>query len=429
MRTSNDAEILMSRTVLTSLAVAGALIILVGAPAVAQTLSPMESLGKALFFDSNLSTPPGQSCAACHDPATGFTGPDSVVNAGGAVSEGAVHNRFGARRPPTVAYADAPLLHYDGDRGVWVGGSFWDGRATGWTLGDPLAEQAIGPFLNNLEQNFPHAKQVVRRVARSAYAQLFEEVWGSGSIDDKKDVAATYERIGRSIAAYERSAEVMAFTSKFDAYWRASLAAGNDPEDVGLARGDKSVLDPEGILTEQEFAGLIEFGEYCAACHTSTRPGPGGTPPQFTDFSYHNIGVPKNPENPFYFMPRLWNPDGADFVDYGLGDFLKSAGYPAEVYEMEFGKQKVPTVRNVDFRPYAGFHKAFMHNGSLKSLEEVVHFYNTRDVLDHWPPPEYPGNLNDELFEGLPIGDFQLTAEAEAAVVAFLRTLNDGYSQ
>jgi cytochrome c peroxidase len=418
----------MNRTRFAVFAVAGAFLTFCAAPAVAQALTPVEELGRALFFDTNLSIPPGQACASCHDPATGFTGPDSAVNAAEAVYEGAVHKRFGDRKPPTVAYADSPRLYYDEERGVWVGGSFWDGRATGWTLGDPLAEQAIGPFLNDLEQNFPHAKQVIRVVGRSDYAALFKKVWGEGSLDSKDDVAGTFERIGRSIAAYERSAQVTAFTSKFDRYWTTSLQAGNDPEDIGRANGEKGVLDPQGILTDQEFDGLIEFGEYCTQCHTSTVPGPGGTPPLFTDFSYHNIGVPKNPQNPFYYTSRRWNPYGEEFVDLGLGGFLQRAGYPAEVYEGEIGKQKVPTVRNVDLRPYPGFHKAFMHNGALKSLEEVVHFYNTRDVVDGWPPPEVPYNLNDELFTGLPIGNFELDAEAEAAVVAFLRTLSDGWA-
>jgi cytochrome c peroxidase len=120
-------------------------------------------------------------------------------------------------------------------------------------------------------------------------------------------------------------------------------------------------------------------------------------------------------------MPPVWNPDGADFVDLGLGGFLMSAGYPPEVYEPEFGKQKVPTLRNVDLRPSPDFVKAYTHNGVFKSLEDVVHFYNTRDVLE-WPPPEVPENVNsDEL------GDLGLTPEEEAAVVAFLKTLSDGF--
>jgi cytochrome c peroxidase len=120
-------------------------------------------------------------------------------------------------------------------------------------------------------------------------------------------------------------------------------------------------------------------------------------------------------------MPKKWNPDGYDWVDYGLGGFLKSAGFPEEVYTPEMGKQKVPTLRNVDKRPYEGFVKAYAHNGFFKSLEEIVHFYNTRDV-ESWPPPEVAENVNtDEL------GNLELTAEEEAAVVAFMKTLSDGY--
>jgi cytochrome c peroxidase len=125
--------------------------------------------------------------------------------------------------------------------------------------------------------------------------------------------------------------------------------------------------------------------------------------------------------NPFYSMPRKWNPDGYAWVDLGLGGFLKEAGYPEEVYMAEMGKVKVPTLRNVDMRPYPEFVKSYGHNGFFKSLEEIVNFYNTRDV-DPWPAPEYPENVNtDEL------GDLGLSDAEEAAIVAFMKTLSDGY--
>lgn len=363
-------------------------------------LTPLETLGKALFFDSNLSTPPGQSCAACHSPDAGFTGPDSDINAGQAVYPGAVHARAGNRKPPTAAYGgDSPVLYFDVDEELWIGGMFWDGRATGWTLGDPLAEQAQGPFLNNLEQNMPGIKQVIRRVQKSDYAELFEAVWGPGSLDDKDDIVGTYERIARSIAAYERSAEVNPFTSKYDYY-----------------------LKGEAELTEQEMRGLelFEGKALCSACHIS-EPGPSGEPPLFTDFTYDNLGVPRNPGNPFYEAPASVNPDGEAWVDPGLAGFLAAAGYADDVVMAELGKHKVPTLRNVDKRPDAGFVKAYGHNGFFKSLEEIVHFYNTRDV-EAWPPPEVPVNVNtDEL------GDLGLTAEEEADLVAFMKTLTDGY--
>ena len=112
----------------------------------------------------------------------------------------------------------------------------------------------------------------------------------------------------------------------------------------------------------------------CADCHV---------PPLFTDFTYDNIGVPRNPQNPFYFEPE-WNPDGLLWVDEGLGGFLRSVGEP---YESELGKQKVPTLRNVDKRPGPGFVKAYGHNGYFKSLKGIVNFYNTRDVKPVCPDP------------------------------------------
>jgi len=395
---------MINKRILTYVLVCAAVLLLlvsVGTVAAQEpTLTPIEQLGKDLFFDTNLSTPPGQSCAACHAPEVGFVGPDSAINAAGAVYPGAVFTRFGNRKPPTAAYGgDSPVLYYDEAEEVWVGGMFWDGRATGWTLGDPLAEQAQGPFLNPLEQNNPNPQLVCLKVQQSDYAGRFVEVWGPGSLDCVKDVAGTYERIARSISAYEQSAEVNPFTSKYDAY-----------------------LAEEAELTEEEAWGLelFEGKAMCSACHIS-EPGPEGEPPLFTDFTYDNLGVPKNPLNPFYSMPRKWNPDGANWVDVGLGGFLKGAGYPAEVYEAEWGKQKVPTLRNVDLRPYPEFVKAYGHNGYFKSLEEITHFYNTRDV-EEWPAPEVPVNVNtDEL------GNLGLTAEEEAAIVVFMKTLSDGY--
>ena len=136
-------------------------------------------VGKILFFDSNLSEPPGQSCAACHGPDVGFTGPDEDINIGQVVYPGAVSSLAGNRKPPSSAYGgDSPILDFDELSGLWIGGMFWDGRATGWTLKDPLAEQAQGPFLNELEQNLPSAAEVVRRVRKSWYAFLFKFVWG-----------------------------------------------------------------------------------------------------------------------------------------------------------------------------------------------------------------------------------------------------------
>ena len=367
---------------------------------IAQDLTPLEQLGKHLFFDTDLSTPPGQSCATCHGPEVGFTGPDSDANETIVVYHGAVATRFGNRKPPTAAYGgQSPVLYFDEAEELWIGGMFWDGRATGWTLGDPLAEQARGPFLNPLEQNNPNARHVVRKVSQSVYADLFEEVWGPGSLDPAGDVAGSYELIAHSIAAYEASAEVNPFTSKYDYYLQ------------GLVE-----------LTPEEAWGLelYEGDAMCNACHPSD-PGPEGEPPLFTDFTYDNLGFPRNLDLPFYSMPRKWNIEGYEWIDPGLGGFLASQPEYVDHAAANWGKQKVPTLRNVDLRPDAGFVKAYGHNGFFDSLEDIVHFYNTRDV-EPWPAPEVPENVNsDEL------GDLGLSAAEEAALVAFLGTLSDGF--
>ena len=138
-------------------------VLLVSRALATPALTPIEQLGKLLFFDKNLSKNANQSCASCHDPAVGFTGPDSAVNAHGAVYPGSDPALFGNRKPPAAASAgDSALLRYES--GAWIGGMFWDGRATGEVLGDPLAEQAKGPFLNPLEQALSSPEELCNKV-------------------------------------------------------------------------------------------------------------------------------------------------------------------------------------------------------------------------------------------------------------------------
>src|SRR5674476_1345405 len=118
----------------------------------AGTLSPKEQLGKAIFFDQNLSLNRNLACASCHGAAVGFTGPDSLINLHGAVYEGSIAGAFGNRKPPSSAYTTmSPILHVD-QKGAWVGGNFWDGRATGAQLGSAAADQDQRPFLNPKER-------------------------------------------------------------------------------------------------------------------------------------------------------------------------------------------------------------------------------------------------------------------------------------
>jgi cytochrome c peroxidase len=304
----------------------------------------------------------------------------------------------------------------EGDGILFVGGDFWDGRATGWKLGNPAADQAQGPFLNPLEQNNPDAATVIRKICQSAYAADFKAV--AKRLWDLDDVCSAstdvvYGIVALAIAAFEHSPAVNQFSSKFDYYLKG-----------------KANLTPEEARGLELFQGKAK----CASCHTS-RPGPNGEPPLFTDFTYDNLGFPRNPDNPWYTMPKEFNPDGDKWVDPGLGGFLKEVPQYAMHAKSSIGKHRVPTLRNVDFRPRPSFVKAFGHNGYFKSLAMVVHFYNTRDVLpttdrvqspkvgvNSWPPPEVAENINREE-----LGNLDLSADEETAIEVFMRTLSDGY--
>ncbi len=379
----------------------------------ALALTPVEQLGRLIYFDTNLSINGNQACASCHTPAWGWTGPDSATNAAGAVYEGSVPGRFGNRKPPSAAYATpSPILFYSRQAGgMFVGGNFWDGRATGEKLGNPAADQAQGPFLNPLEQALPDADAVIAWVcgSGSGYADQFLAVWGATACDV---VAVAYDYVALSIAAYEASPEVNAFSSKYDA---------------SLARQVR--------LTRQERDGLALFNgkAKCARCHVNK-----GANPLFTDFTYDNLGVPRNPENPFYTADPQFNPLGPDWIDLGLGAFLASRVDYQQYANLNYGKHKVPTLRNVGKRPAPGDVKAYGHNGFFKSLWGIVHFYNTRDVLpvcgagivteaqalanNCWPLPELALNMNTAE-----LGNLGLTKTDEDALVAFLLTLDDGW--
>jgi cytochrome c peroxidase len=409
----------------------------------APSLNPQQSLGKLLFFDSALSVNANQSCAACHAPEVGFTGPISEINGGGGVFEGSIPGRFGNRKPPTSAYAtQAPVFHRDTKSGLFLGGNFWDGRATGERLGSPAAEQALGPFLNPLEQGLAAPADVVQRVCNGTYAGLFLQVCGLEACEPASTSAA-YDCVGLAISSYEGSDEVNAFTSKYD-YFLAGEATLTRDEQRGLAlfkgKGKCANCHPvKGEPGQRDEATTVEIlagpGPVILAPRgdvvTTVQPE-ALIRPLFTDFSFDNLGVPRNPENPFYDEPEF-NPMGENWLDLGLGEFLQSrVDYQQYAYE-EFGKQKVPTLRNVDKRPYEGFVKAYGHNGYFKSLKDIVHFYNTRDVLptcdltgtpgvDCWPAPEVAVNVNRAE-----LGDLKLTEADELAIVAFLKTLSDGY--
>ena len=317
-----------------------------------------EQLGKAIFFDEGLSEPRGQSCATCHDPGHGYNG-NGDPNL--AVFPGAVSTRAGNRNPPAAAYAfSSPAPAYRQIDGEWIyaGGQFWDGRAAG------LAEQAKAPFLNPVEMNNRDADEVVRKVCAARYRDLLLSVAGP-SVCAPGQTAMAYQAVAEAIAAFESSNEVNPFSSKYDAF-----------------------LAGKGQLTPAERRGLelFEGKAGCAGCH------PSGPNSPFTDFTYDNIGIPKNPAI-------------AGGVDLGLG---------ARLGPREDGRFKVSSLRNIAISPPYG------HNGYFKTLKEIVHFYNTRDSDPRWPAPEVLNNVNrDEL------GNLGLTGEEEDAIVQFLGTLTD----
>ena len=421
------------------------IVLLMAASFSAYGLTSKEQLGKSIFFDTNLSINGNQACAACHGPEVGFTGPTESINAHGAVYEGSVSGRFGNRKPPSSAYATlSPILHYEVEKkeALFEGGNFWDGRATGEKLGNPAADQAQGPFVNPVEQASPDNACIVYKVCTTAiYPVTFEDVWGPGTCDiawpadvdtvcgteggmvalsenDRQKVDANYDSIALSVAAFEASLESNVFSSKYDAY-----------------------LKGEVDLTKEEKMGLHIFkgkGK-CANCHL-LESDHDGEPPLFTDFTYDNLGVPRNPENPWYEQTEF-NPLGASWIDLGLGGFLQTRMDYQQFAPANMGKQKVPTLRNVDKRPSPDFVKAYGHNGYFKSLKGIVHFYNTRDVKpscesqgiddateamalanDCWPEPEVSMNVNTTE-----LGNLHLTEAQEDALVAFLKTLTDGY--
>ena len=336
-------------------------------------LTDQEQLGRFLYFDEFLSLNQNQACASCHLPDTGFADPDRHLP----VSEGSIAGKFGSRNSPSSSYA-AFFPEFTLKGGI-QGGQFWDGRAPN------LTEQAKGPFLNPVEMAMPSKAAVLLAVESSpvGYSQLFLQVCGNSAFDDARNnfqpgIENAYHCLADSIAIFERTEELSPFTSKFD--------------EVEAGQAVFTAIEEEGF-------NLFTGRGKCAHCHSL---GGGKEKTVFTDFKFHNIGVPSNPE----MISLAGLP--ADFKDPGLGGFLNDP--------KQLGRFKTTHLRNVELTP------PYMHNGVLKTLKEVVHFYNTRDVPGEWPEPEISDNLDSSF-----VGDLGLTDEEEDAIVEFMKTLNDGY--
>jgi cytochrome c peroxidase len=442
----------------------------------------VETLGKLEIFDPKLSVNKNLACSFCHDPAAGYANGASILSVfTGGANPGSVpitvhgaypNNRMAKRNPQSYAYASYfPPLHYNQSQADFYGGNFWDGRATGYKLQNSAAEQAQDPPLDPEEMANPDSACVVWKLSQSNYKFFFEQVFGVGSLEinwpsdvaticstpkgaaslngnptplqlstsDRTLASKDFDEFAQAIAAYESSDSVSSFTSKFDYY-----------------------LAGKATLTSQELNGyeLFRGKGSCNTCHLDGRSSTllGGSDtgqaaslqPLFTDTTYNNIGLPKNVELPWYSedTPDQWgftgNPLGFGFTDEGMGLFLDgyygappNLSWGVQLPQFE-GKFQTSTARDAAQVPYPGFVKAYMHNGYLTSLKEVVHFYNTRDVYPYpvlsgncpsgtvekvtcWPMPEDANN------ENMTIGKLGLSSAEEDDIVAFLGTLVDGY--
>jgi cytochrome c peroxidase len=454
----------------------------------------IETLGELMNYDRNISPKRNEACASCHMPYVAFSGPIPSVNLTMIAYPGTEHFRAGKRTAQRYTYAPFfPVLQYNKTQGAFFGGNFWDSRATGYLLRNPDANQAQGPPVDTQEMGFPDTACIVFRLAHANYRPLFEEVWGKDSLninfppgtericatpggaavfgsntmpvklspEDRTRSNNAYDHWGQSLDAYEQSVQVSAFTSKFDAFLanKYTLTA-DEKEGYDLFRGKGNCnschLDgrstaptpppPEGTAPNGEDTGAIA-----------------NTAPLFTCFGSANLGLPLNPRDAFYYQTTpdpygfTGNPIGFAYRDLGLGEFLRS-GYATwaspnqswrQFAPQEDGLMQTSSARNVAMVPTqcsAGtdapgpyFQKEFFHNGYIKSLKQLVHFYNTRDVypfdvtsghcpagttekVDCWPKPEVPATMD------MTIGKLGLTDQEENQIVAFLQTLTDGYT-
>ena len=455
-------------------------------------------LGGLLNYDENMSPFQNEACASCHMPYAGFSGPIPSVNLTMIAYPGTFRYRAGKRVAQRYTYSpDFPVLEFNTTVGAFFGGNFWDARSTGYQLQSADAEQAQHPPVDTQEMGFADTACIAFRLSSSVYRQLFELVWGmdidirfpantaeicaipggakrfNGSATpialspaDRTKANNIYDHWGQSISFLERSPDVSPFTSKLD----ASLA---NP--------------PTYTLTADEMAGYNLFNGKgnCNSCHLdglSTAPPaqtdigtPASTRPLFTCFGYANLGLPLNPRDAFYYQTKpdrfgfTANPLGFGDRDLGLGTFLRSGFGSApnpnasnwlSLAPTSDGQMQTSTARDVALtppqcptteagqkdangKPIPYFQKEFFHNGYIKSLKQLVHFYNTRDAfpigfgrpvtsghcppgtterVDCWPMPEVSNN------EDMTVGNLQLTDQEENQIVAFMQTLTDGFN-
>jgi cytochrome c peroxidase len=366
-------------------------------------LPPVAALGKKIFEDPSLSASGKLACAGCHVQTRAYASDDDrAVPLGGSSftnSRGAATGTPGFRNTPSLRYLELnPAFLFDAE-GTPTGGFNRDGRA------NSLAAQARRPFIAPHEMANASEADAVTKLSKAAYSGEFKALFGS-NIFDNPDIA--FARVLFAIQQYEKSdPDFHPYTSKYDAF-----------------------LTGQAQLTAQELRGLALFNNpqkgNCAGCHPS-RKATDGTLPVFTDFTYDDLGVPRNAAIPAnsdatYFDLGLCGPDRTDLAN--RRDLC--------------GAFKVPTLRNIAITaPY-------FHNGKFDTLEQVVGFYARRDTNpEEWYsrnadgtvnkfddlPPDLIGNVNTrEVPYNRQLGDVPALSTAEINdMVAFLKTLTDGF--
>jgi cytochrome c peroxidase len=353
------------------------------------------SLGRQIFTDRNLSEPRGTACVACHQTNLGFAGNNGSLIG---VAVGSKPGSIGLRNAMTNAYSGfIPKFGFNTglEETEAIGGHFWDGRS------DTLSLQALAPFLNPLEMNNPDRKSVVDKIAASTYAPLFKQEFGAAIFTDTD---AAFTQIGLAIEAFERSTAMQSFSSKYDAVVRAQVT-----------------------FTPPEARGMALFMDAakgnCAACHLMNPTSGKPEDSLFSEFTYYAIGIPRNTA-----IPRNSDPS---FYDLGLcGPERTAPALPANALagvtiENFCGKFRMPTLRNVAER------QAFMHNGFFKDLRDVVRFYSNRKITStsNDLPAKYQANIEKVKapFNRAATDGPALSEPEVNDIVAFLRTLSDGY--
>ncbi len=366
----------------------------------ASTMTPLSaqaSLGEKIFNDTSISASGRQSCATCHVANSGHAADNDLpAQMGGAGLE-----LQGKRSSPSIRYlATNSAFHFAAD-GTPTGGFFWDGRTSS------LQDQAGRPFTNPVEMANISASEVVDRLSHAAYADEFKRLFGADIFTRQEDA---FSRMTLALQQFQREDTIFhAFSSKYDEFLRGKAS-----------------------LSDQELRGFALFNNpakgNCAACHPSAKNSD-GSHALFTDFSYDNLGIPRNPD-------LLQN---ADPTSFDLGLCAREGGDMASRGDL-CGAFKVPSLRNVALR------KVFFHNGRFKSLKDALTFYVQRDTN---PEKFYPLNADGTVkkFDDLPTqyhanvnttevpynrrpGDAPALSDTEIDdVIAFLQTLNDGYKR